>query len=173
MIMELQTVKNKNDSIDKEISNEAQAYLDAIQAVEKREKKENAPAPEESPYEYDSEERHLFIVMLPADGRVNTRSLRMGISNFNRKNYRTKNLQLSPIQFNEELQMVSVKDFSDEDKAMNYYRTFSKSKGEVKDINEGEFMRFVISYSNYATLYKEKDIAAYLNFFKQNYEKAL
>lgn len=173
MIMELQTVKNKNDSIDKEISNEAQAYLDAIQAVEKREKKENAPAPEESPYEYDSEERHLFIIMLPADGTVNTRSLRMGISNFNRKNYRTKNLQLSPIQFNEELQMVSVKDFSDEDKAMNYYRAFSKSKGEVKDINEGEFMRFVISYSNYATLYKEKDIAAYLNFFKQNYEKAL
>ncbi len=172
MIMELQTVKNKNDTVDKDISQEAQAYLEAIQAVEKREAEENAPALEESPYEYDANERHLFIVLLPADGSVNTRSLRMQISDFNRKNYRTKNLQLSPIQFNDELQMVSVKDFSDADKAINYYRAFSKNKGNVKDLNDAEYIRFVVSYTNYATMYKEKDLDTYIRFFKENYKKA-
>lgn len=180
MISELQTLSKKYDST--EIGKEAAELIAAVQSVEKREQEEKAAearkeqqekAKKNTTYNYNPGERHLFVVFLPTGGSANPRTLRIGISNFNRQNYKSSELELQPIQLKPDTQMVSVKDFESGEKAMTYYRTFSNDKIKLAMINQAELPRFVISYSNYATFYKRKDIQEYLKFFNKKYAEFL
>ena len=66
-------------------------------------------------------------------------------------------------------QLILVNSFMTRSKAMEYYALFQADKGKLRGVNDKGYQVFAISQSNYALLFKNKDLPGYLDFFGANY----
>ncbi|MEM7162979.1 MAG: hypothetical protein AAF487_11140, partial [Bacteroidota bacterium] len=64
---------------------------------------------------------------------------------------------------------VLIRKFNSKATGMNYYNAFSFNAEEFSEINTAGYPFFVISSTNFATLFKEKDVEGYQKFFNENY----
>jgi hypothetical protein len=121
-----------------------------------------------STYIYASDSRHYFVLIFPnSAGSVN--QAKTNVSDLNMSSFSTKNLEIKSSFIDENNQIISVKTFMDKDDAMDYYLTFKTNNNQVKKLKEYDY--FVITDKNFSSLFLEKDIPAYLEFFKKNYLK--
>jgi hypothetical protein len=66
--------------------------------------------------------------------------------------------------------MITVNNFEDSQKAMNYLLGIRDSRYIFTRLeNAGEYFDFIISAENYPVFYRNKDISQYIRFFEKNY----
>ncbi len=122
----------------------------------------------ESAYIYDTDSKHYFVLVFPNDaGSVN--QARSKVSDLNMASFSTKNLEVKSSFIDENNQIITVKTFADKDDALDYYLTFKTNNNQVKKLQEFDY--FVITDKNFSSLFLEKDIPKYLEFFEKNYLK--
>lgn len=120
-------------------------------------------------YEFDSELKHHFVLLIP-NKKMKISDVKTAISNFNKKSFRNLELTINATFLDLSTQMVAVKGFEDNVEAMDYFRAFIGNTHDLKAINESSFTNFVISSDNFGRFYKDKDSEYYLEFFQENYQ---
>jgi tetratricopeptide (TPR) repeat protein len=152
----------------------AKQYLNKIKSGEPIVPPDDEPdaMPQEvvSPYKLNMDSKHFFILVFPNDAG-NAGKSKIAISNFNSNFYRARDLTLTNSPLGKDEQIFIVRSFKDGEDAMKYVTTFASAAG-AKDLGNlaKDFDYFVINSANFATLFKEKDAAAYLEFYKANYK---
>ena len=132
---------------------------------------EDKEKPEASPYVYDAKASHFFAMVFPNKG-VDANKLKADISDFNNAYFRNKDIKVTNSFINSENQILILRSFSDVADAMDYYNTFVKNNTNLKPINEQDFKKFVISTKNFTTLFKQKDVPQYMEFYTEQYLKS-
>ncbi len=87
------------------------------------------------------------------------------ISNFNRKSFKSLNLSVKELVFEDDLSIISVKLFDGALKSKKYMDAFLKSTAYTETLENRNSTIFVVSSKNYTTLYKRKNIKEYQAFY--------
>lgn len=121
---------------------------------------------------YNSQKDIEHYCILLTDNRiVNTNATKVRISDYNKQEHKLKDLNVSSLQFNDSIQMITINRFTNADEALRYYRAISNSNYVFPDgITEG-YQLCVINTENYPILYKDKNVSKYIEFFKKIYIK--
>lgn len=124
---------------------------------------------------FDLEEdklHYVAIVVYESDASKFTNA-KISVSNFNKKFYKTKKLQISDIFLNrdEGTQIILVRKFKNMKESMDYFDTVEKNKKEY--IKEGEISYdiYPITQRNYRKIISERSVSKYRVFFDNNYKK--
>lgn len=122
-----------------------------------------------SPYVLDKNSNYFFLVVIPSnDGSINT--TKINISNFNTEFYRNDKLSIKNAPLGNDNQILIVRSFEDLTKARIYLSSYvSDDAIEILDDIPDRYEECIITPANFATLFKEKDIEAYLDFYEANY----
>jgi len=137
--------------------------------------KDGGIVPEDAPenismYSMESTASHFYVLIVDATA-VNVYGTKVRITDFNSRNYVSKNLQVNSVIMDGNRQMITVSTFSNSEEAMTYFNHIGSDGYIFSGILEGTYDQFVISASNYPVFFKEKKIPPYLQFFNQNYQK--
>jgi tetratricopeptide (TPR) repeat protein len=148
-----------------EESSEAQRILDTLDG-----KVEEVPEPEkvESPFNFNPASKHYFACVFSTD-RGNVNKVKANVADFNTKMFNSSGLKTSNSLLTKDNHVVLVKTFTAIEDAEDYYATFTSNTDELKEVNEAGYQMFIISKENYLTLFKNKDLSGYLDFFSNNY----
>jgi tetratricopeptide (TPR) repeat protein len=128
------------------------------------------PEEKESPYKYNPTGQHMFIVV--ADSKeIRLNPFKVKLSDYNLKYYSIEGLTINSLVLDNEHYLITVGNFNNAQKALDYFNAISQSEYVYADLKEGTFYNFVISTENYPLFFKEKDIGGYSKFFEKNYQK--
>lgn len=120
-------------------------------------------------YKYNPEALHFYLLIVDGE-KVDVDALKVKISDFNQKFHDLENLQVNSILLDNTRQMITVNNFENSEKAMNYLINIRDSKYIfIKLENTGGYSDFVISTENYPVFYRNKDISQYIRFFEKYY----
>ncbi|MCT4582630.1 MAG: tetratricopeptide repeat protein [Flavobacteriales bacterium] len=120
-----------------------------------------------STYVYATDATHFFVLVFPNNkGSINKAKAK--VSDFNKASFSTKNLSVKSSFVDQDTQVVVTRSFKDKEDAMDYYVAFKVNKKQVKDYNQS-FDFFIITETNFSSLYVEKNIEEYVTFFNKNY----
>jgi len=145
-----------------EVADEARAILQDL------ENRNNIP--EESTYTFDLNEEHYYILAIE-NGSVNINEIKIVISDFNNKYYKTNEYKTQSLMLNLDYQLIIVKTFDKENPATNYLEAI-KDSAELKELTVlSDYEHFIISSSNFKTFYKDKSLDKYLVYFEGKYLK--
>jgi TolA-binding protein len=122
-----------------------------------------------SSFIYASDAKHMFVLVFPnTAGSVNQAKIK--VSDFNDASFSSKNLEIKSSFLDADNQVITVKSFDDKKAAMDYYVAFKVNKTQVQSLNT-TYQFFVITEKNFASLFVEKNLNQYMEFFTKNYEK--
>ncbi|MCK5820292.1 MAG: tetratricopeptide repeat protein, partial [Bacteroidales bacterium] len=119
-------------------------------------------------YSFDNEDVHFYVAVVSRRSQDLNR-LNFNISNFNVDNYDQDFFEVASVPMNEDLMIITVKNFSDAKIGLNYYYALLADPTVFSEFNETDFRHFIISRSNYSLFYKNKNVFRYIRFFKENY----
>lgn len=123
----------------------------------------------ESIYKFDPAAVHFYVILID-NSKVDVGALKIKISDFNTKMHDLENLEVNSLLFENNTEMVTVSNFENSAKAMQYLLSIRDSKYVFTRLESaGGYADFVISVNNYPVLYKNKDIRKYQSFFEKNY----
>jgi tetratricopeptide (TPR) repeat protein len=111
-----------------------------------------------------------FYVMIVDNSVINVDALKIKIADFNTKYHDLDNLQVNSILLEGTKEMVTVSNFDNAGKAMNYFMSIHESQyifGKLETV--GSYADFAISADNYPVFYRSKNEQQYLKFFEKNY----
>ncbi len=122
----------------------------------------------DTPYTADPNGMHFFLLFV--DGtKTNINALKIRLSDFNLKYFRTSQLKINCIIFKSEMQMVTVGKFENAEKVMIYYESIEQNPYITGQIEDSNYDMMVITVDNYSIFYREKDVEAYKTFFETTY----
>jgi len=123
-----------------------------------------------SMYKFNPGATHFYVLIV--DGaQVNVYGTKVRISDFNTKNYSVEGLQVNSVLLDNSRQMITISSFTELDKALRYFNGIKEDTYVFSGFKEGSFEQFLISTENYPVFFKEKNTAAYKQFFEKNYLK--
>ncbi len=123
-----------------------------------------------SMYKFNPGATHFYALIV--DGAsVNVYGTKVRISDFNIKNYSVEGLQVNSVLLDNSRQMITISSFNELDKAMRYFNGIKEDTYVFSGMKEGTFEQFLISAENYPVFFREKNTAAYKQFFEKNYLK--
>ena len=120
-------------------------------------------------YSYNPKAIHFYVLIVD-NTQVNVDALKVKISDFNTRYHDLDNLQVNSLLLDGSKEMITVSNFDDAEKAMNYFISIHESQyifGKLE--NAGSFTDFAISADNYPIFYRSKNEKQYLTFFEKNY----
>ncbi|MDK2978587.1 MAG: hypothetical protein PWP52_1301 [Bacteroidales bacterium] len=119
-------------------------------------------------YQYKPETKHLLGIAINKTANIN--QLKFNLINFNLDFFIQESYDIENKSLNEFIEIISVKDFKNAQKAKEYYNQFKlEEKTIFTDIETAEFQYFIISQENLNKLLEEKSVVDYLIFFRNNY----
>jgi tetratricopeptide (TPR) repeat protein len=121
-----------------------------------------------SPYKIDHLQKHRFIVVSPAQG-TNMNDFRIKVSDFNTQYHKFEKLQVKNSFIDGQRQILMVINLNDKAAAVKYYNSFINDKKIMQSLPPTSQL-LVITEDNFKTLYREKDVKAYLEFQKAVYK---
>lgn len=122
----------------------------------------------ETPYTASPGGVHFFMLLV--DGtKTNINALKIRLSDFNSKYFRTGQLKINSIIFQKEIQMVTVGNFENADKVMVYYESVELNPYITSQFEGTNYEMMVITVDNYPIFYREKDVESYKKFFENTY----
>lgn len=146
-----------------EVYDPSKALLDKLRNVQSISDAQSG----KSTYVYSSDATHFFVLVFPnKKGSINKAKTK--VSDFNKASFSTKTLSVKSSFVDQETQVVVTRSFKDKEEAMDYFTAFKVNKKQVKDYNKG-FDFFIITDKNFSSLYVEKNVQEYVDFFKKNY----
>lgn len=113
---------------------------------------------------------HFYIVILSGTN-VDVGKLKFRISNFNVEKYVEDFFEVSSAIFEDEMQIVTVKNFTNKKVGMEYYQSITADPKVFEEMKDTDYRHFIISKDNYTRLYKSKNVFQYYQFFRDNYLK--
>lgn len=123
-----------------------------------------------SVYTANPESVHFFMALVDAS-KTNINALKIRLSDFNTKYYSTAQVKINSIIYQGDIQIITVGNFENADKALSYYDAVINNSyitSQLSNVNENVF---VVSVDNYPIFYREKNIEEYLKFFNRVYLK--
>nr|NQU93665.1 tetratricopeptide repeat protein [Bacteroidota bacterium] len=121
-----------------------------------------------TPYLINLNTVHFFLFIVDGS-KTNINALKIRLSDFNSKYYRTLSLKINSIIFKNELQMITVGNFENAENVMDYLRAVTENPYILAQLEGTSYESMVISVDNYPILYREKDLEVYKSFFKSTY----
>ncbi len=120
-------------------------------------------------YSHNPDVVHFFACVIDTR-QVEARELRNFISAFNREHYPDTRLTLSNIFLDDQRQIVTITNFSNQNAGMEYFRRIMATQG-MQSFPAGALSAFIISVDNYPIFYQEKNVDEYLTFFRAMYTR--
>jgi len=145
-----------------EVADEARAIL---QDIERR-----SLVPDETNYTFDENEEHYYILAIETSG-PSVNKLKMAISDFNTKFYKTEMYKTQSLMLNLDYQLIIVKTFDKSSRSLNYLDAIKDEERLKTLLGRSDFEHFIISSSNFKTFYKDKMLDQYLVYFEGTYLK--
>ncbi|MDY0342039.1 MAG: tetratricopeptide repeat protein [Lentimicrobium sp.] len=121
-----------------------------------------------SMYKFNPQATHFYALIVNGS-EVNVYGTKVRITDFNTKNYSTENLQVNSVLLDDTRQMITISSFNELPKALRYFNGIKDDSYIFSGMREGSYDQFLISAENYPGFFKEKNTAAYQQFFKKNY----
>ena len=130
--------------------------------------KEKDPEPEASPFEVQPNNEHYFAIFIPV-GEGSGNKAKAQASDFNSAFYASKGLKVTSNLIDRSTQVVLVKSFANKGEGMGYYDIFTSNREDLIELNSSGYDMVLISNENYVTLFKNKDLSGYVEWFAGQY----
>jgi outer membrane protein assembly factor BamD (BamD/ComL family) len=121
-------------------------------------------------YSPDNSATHFYVVVVSGTA-VDVGKLKFRISNFNVEKFEEEFFEVTSTILDEDLQVITVKNFTNKKVAMDYYGAITADPAVYSDMKETDYRHFVITKDNYTRFYKNKNVIQYIQFFRDNYLK--
>lgn len=138
----------------------------------KEDKKEDEEEPiEDSPFKKEEMIKHYVAVLIPSkeDLPIPVTEMKANISDYNKSDHQSSNLKVTSNLFGREYHIILVKTFLNADAARLYHSAFVENTEALKEINEGGYQTMLVSKDNYLTIFKERNLEDYVQFYLDNY----
>lgn len=122
---------------------------------------------EGAPYTTNAQAAHYFILLF-YDYNLELALAKAALSDYHAEYYRLDRLNISNLLFEEHTHMITVREFINQQAAMDYYQAFQE--GDVRGVFGDDYQAFVIAGPNFPYFFKNKDTEGYLKMFKQHYQ---
>jgi tetratricopeptide (TPR) repeat protein len=121
-------------------------------------------------YQREENTTHFVVVVTYALEENRHVNFKVAISEYNKKNFKLERLQLGDASLNitDNSQIILIRKFENETKAMEYYRKVIKDTDEFTGKEQYTYDVFAISQPNYRKMLSEKTAASYRVFFENN-----
>jgi tetratricopeptide (TPR) repeat protein len=162
-------IRNCPDSEEEEYARELLLALDPS-SLRGGKDEANASEPEavDVVWEHKPYLEHYFGILVPV-GRGNVEELKATISDFNASFYESKNLRVTANLINRNFQIILVKDFKRQDYSLEYFDVFQANTSMLEAINSSGYRSFTITTENYISLFKNKEMDSYIDWFEEVY----
>lgn len=121
-----------------------------------------------SMFKVDHESEHFFALIFPKE-EENATEIKELMAQFNAEYYKNASLRVTNSFIDKSHQIVIVRSFKSKETAQEYYNTFTKNKGLVKELVEKNYPTFTITTKNFTVLFRNKNPEVYDVFFRENY----
>lgn len=138
-------------------------------AVEEGSTPEKQPEEDLSSIYTDDQTAVHFFGMLVDGKKTNINALKIRLSDFNTNYFKLSELKINSLIFKDDLQLITVGNFENAEKAMIYYNSAMENTYISSPLEGTNASTFVITTDNYPLFYREKDVPAYLRFFEKHY----
>lgn len=125
----------------------------------------NTPPPA---YVYEPKEEHLVLFCFKTQAQ-RTKGVQAGIEDFNKFKFGSLQLQTELDMLNAVDGVIAVKTFTNKNQAVIYMNTLKKTKQIFREYQTGEYEIVMISAPNFNKLFADKNIQAYLDFYRSKY----
>lgn len=119
-------------------------------------------------YVPDDPATHFYVAVVSGNS-VDVGKLKFRVSNFNVEKFDEEFFEVASTVLDGDVQVITVKNFTNKKEAMAYYWAITADPVVYGDVKEIDFRQFVITKDNYTRFYKNKNVAQYLDFFRENY----
>jgi tetratricopeptide (TPR) repeat protein len=113
-------------------------------------------------------EAHYFVLLYKRSDNVDE-MITSAIAYFNSGHFDDLKLNVTNLNFNDELALIFVSDLPNVSTAVEYYRTFRENVRSMTEFRNHKFDNFVITKDNFDIFYRTKGLDEYLEFFEKNY----
>jgi len=120
----------------------------------------------DSPYVIKPEAAHYFLLLFN-DFDLELSVAKSTLSDYHSEYFRLERLNISSLLFTEHTHLITIREFSNQAKAMEYYQAFQS--GDVRGVFGNDYTALVIAGPNFPYFFKNKDVEGYTKMFKQNY----
>jgi predicted Zn-dependent protease len=120
------------------------------------------------PYKSSPESVHRFVLIIPAEG-VNQETILAGIRQFNGKTFGSLNLTLTQSKLDENRHMILVDGLGNKEAAKAYFRQVVNAREIFTPLGDATYRNFIITPANFDIFLLRKNIAEYLDFFRNSY----
>jgi hypothetical protein len=128
----------------------------------------NRVAIEKTPYIFNSNERHMLMLILPKEG-VDVSFLKTLLSDYNSENHSTEIFEISAMMMGLDFHLLTVKLFSNAADVMSYYEGVKQESKIINEIRVNKYFLLPISLENFQEFYVNKDLKGYSKFFELKY----
>jgi tetratricopeptide (TPR) repeat protein len=150
-----------------EVKNKAQEILSYLESAQVQAANAANTSANAAKYKYEPNSKH-YVIIVPEGSSQQVATLSKNISDFNQANFSADQLKTNQMLLDPEHQIVLIKEFANSTKAQFYYNAVLPQS----DVISGgiSINIFMISKTNFSNFFKDKDVAAYLQFFTENYK---
>ena len=121
----------------------------------------------ETPYVYEPNSEH-FVMIVCDSKSVRVDPLLVRISDFNKKEHRTRSFNVNNVILDDEHTIVTIGSFDNESKAADYIASMFISDYVFGGIDKSKYTITPISIKNYPIFYQSKDLEEYNTFIETN-----
>ena len=130
--------------------------------------KEVEEAGEQSEFAIQPDNEHYLAIFIPV-GRGNGDQVKAKVADFNNSFFGSKRLKVTSNLLDRSTQVVLVKSFPNMREGMDYYTVFTGNREGLIEVNSSGYEMVLISNENYVSLFKNKNVIGYAQFFAQQY----
>ncbi len=127
----------------------------------------NPPTPEVT-FKTDMNGEFYVAFVLPVQGTDMTKA-KASLTDYNANNFSSSGYKVTNNLLDKNNHIILIKPFQGAAAAMEYLNTISGEARVMSDLGEADRTSFVISKSNYITLFKNKNLDSYLQFYSENF----
>ena len=110
----------------------------------------------------------VVAIFIPV-GRGNGDQVKAKVADFNNSFFGSKRLKVTSNLLDRSTQVVLVKSFPNMREGMDYYTVFTGNREGLIEVNSSGYEMVLISNENYVSLFKNKNVIGYAQFFAQQY----
>jgi tetratricopeptide (TPR) repeat protein len=114
----------------------------------------------------DNAETEFQFVVFIKTGQGNLNAFKNALSDFNTQNFASEGLGIQALVYDAKLQMVVVKKFTSQTKALAYYNLLKTHPEVFAEIPKASYEVMLISTQNLATVLRDKSLDDYRKFFE-------
>lgn len=125
---------------------------------------------EESPYNENPNQTHIFVIVLAADQSKESKNLLADLEVFHSQNFASSRLRTGNMNLSRENVIFIVSPFNNAEKGKEYRDKFLNNFQTASISDEDKSNTFLISIENFQELNKRKNLDEYRSFYKKTYQ---